>query len=171
MCRIYNRKAGLTLLEVLITVVLISILLSAIWMVYKAGFGTFYAQWTRTGIKGELGRALITASQELRQAASVTDAQARSLSFTLDTDDNGVDETIQYIWSGTTGEALNRISSSTTALVNSINTLAFSYYDANNNLLSFPVTALQVRLVAMDITVSSKDETFSLRLDVRLRNL
>lgn len=171
MCRIYKVYKGLTLLEVLITIVLISILLSAIWMVYETGFDTFYTQFTRTGIKGESGRGLITISKELRQADSMTDAQQRSLSLTLDTDTDGVDETIQYTWSGIAGEALNRVSISTTPVVNSINALSFSYYDANNELLSFPVTASQIRLVVVALTASDKDETFSLRSDVRLRNL
>lgn len=171
MCRIHKVYKGLTLLELLITIVLVSTLLGAIWMVYKAGFDTFHTQFTRTGIKGELGRALINISRELRQASSMTDAQQRSLSFTLDTDSDGVGETIQYTWSGIAGEALNRVSVSTTPVVNSINTLSFSYYDANNNLLSFPVTASQVRLVVVALTASDKDETFSLRSDIRLRNL
>ena len=168
---IRHTGSGFTLLELLVTITLISILLSAIWMVYNAGFKTFYAQGTRSGVKGETGRFLINISQELRKAVSLTSAQQASLTFTLDSDDNGVDETVQYIWSGVAGEALNRISGFTIPVVNSLNNISFSYYDANNSLLSSPVTASAVRLVAINLTVSDKDETFQLRSDARLRNL
>ena len=141
-------------------------------MVYNAGFKTFYTQGTRSGVKGEVGRLLINISQELRKAASLTSAQQASLTFSLDTNDDGLDETVQYIWSGVAGEALNRISGATApAVVNSVNSISFSYYDANNNLLAFPVTASAVRLVAINLTVIDKDETFQLRSNVRLRNL
>lgn len=165
------KNRGFTLIELLITIVLVSILLGSIWMVYSVGFKTFYTQGTRTGIKGEVGRVLINVSQELRQATSVASAQAASLSFTLDSDNNGIDETLQYTWSGVVGEPLNRISSITTPAVDSVNSLAFSYYDENNNLLSFPVVPSQVRLVAIDIIATDKEETFHLQSNIDLRNL
>ena len=183
MCRIYsslvrraNHKSqianhGFTIIELLITVLLVSILLGAIWMVYSVGFKTFYTQWTRTGIKGQAGRTFINIAGELRQATSVTVAQQANLNFSADTDNNGIDETIQYIWSGVAGEPLQRISSVTTPAVDSVNSLAFSYYDANNELLSFPVTPSHVRLVAIDIIVTDKEETFHLRSNMELRNL
>lgn len=167
--RITNR--GFTLIELLIAVLLVSILLGAIWMVYSVGFKTFYTQWTRTGIKGQVGRTFINIAGELRQANSVTVAQQANLNFSADTDNNGIDETIQYIWPAVAGEPLNRISSETTPVVDSVNSLAFSYYDANNNLLSFPVTPSQVRLVAIDIIVTDKEETLHLHSNIDLRNL
>ena len=171
-----NHKAqianhGFAVIELLITVLLVSILLGAIWMVYSVGFKTFYTQWTRTGIKGQVGRTFINIAGELRQATSVTVTQQANLNFSADNDNNGIDETVQYIWSGVAGEPLQRISSVTTPVVDSVNSLAFSYYDANNNLLSFPVTPSHVRLVAIDIIVTDKEETFHLRSNMELRNL
>ncbi len=167
---------GLTLLELLITLALISILLGAIWLVFYSGSRVFYNQWSRIGIKGEASRVFFNISQELRKATSVVSATQTSFSFTLDSDNNGVDETLQYAWSGTAGTPLNRIlvlpaPSFTIPVVKSVNSLAFSYYDANNNLLSFPVTTSQVKLVAIDLTVVDRDETFNLRSKERLRNL
>lgn len=168
MYRIYK---GFTLVELVFTVFLISILLGAIWMVYNAGFKTFYSQWARSGVKGETGRALITLSRELRVSTSVTSAQQSDLSFSADTDNNGVEETIQYVWSGAAGQPLQRVSNVTIPAVNAVNNLAFSYYDANNNLLSFPVGLSQVRLVAVNITAADGDERFQLRTKIDLRNI
>ena len=171
-----NDMSGLTLLELIITLVLVSVLTGAIYAVYDTGFRTFYTQNTRSGVKGETGRLFLNVAGELRQATSVTSAQAASVTFTLDSDSNGLDETLQYTWSGTAGAPLNRVASSpapsyTIPVVSSVTSAAFSYYDSNDNLLSFPVTASQVRLVAVDLTVTDKDETFHLISKARLRNL
>lgn len=162
---------GFTLLELLITMALVSSLLVAVWMVYSSGFKAFYSQWSRSGVKGEFGRMFLNLSPELRQAGSLLSAQVNSLGFTVDTDNDGSDESIQYSWSGVAGNSLNRISSYTAAVLNSVNTLVFSYYDAGNNILSFPITLSQVRLISIDATVTDKEETFRMRSKIRLRNL
>ena len=178
MYRTYKTNHAFTLIELLITIVLISFLLGSIWLAYNAASRIFYNQFTRSGIKGESGRFLINIAGEMRRASAVTSAQQAFSTFTLDTDDNGVDETIQYTWSGTAGEPLNRTLTSTTPsfttttpVVGSVTNLDFSYYDASGNLLSFPVTGSPVRLVAIDLTAASKDETLNLRSKISLRNL
>lgn len=140
-------------------------------MVYDAAFRTFYSQELRTKAKSEAGRGFQTLQQELRQAAGITSAQSNSVTFNFDADQNGIDESIQYSWSGTAGAAFERIAAVTTPLVNSVNSFTLTYYDANNNLLSSPVTVSSVRLVAADLTVTNQNETFHLRSQVRLRNL
>jgi hypothetical protein len=140
-------------------------------MVYDSGFRPFYSQNTRSGIKGESGRSFVNLARELREATSLTAATQTGVTFTTDTDDNGVNETIQYTWSGTAGTALQRVSGATTPVIQSVNSLAFAYYDSGNNLLSFPVTASQVRVVSLDVTATSQDETFQLRSRTQLRNL
>lgn len=167
-----NGSSGLTLFELMTTLALMAALFAVLWMVYQTGFGIFHSQMIRIGAKGEASRCLIRMEEELRHATALTAAQQTSVSFSADTDDNGVSETIQYAWSGTAGTALNRTSgTSTTPLVNFVEDLAFSYYDANNSLLSFPVTVSQVKALGIDFTAKDEDETFQLRSRVRLRNL
>ena len=162
---------GLTLTELIITIILVSILVGSLWMVYDSGFRPFYSQNTRIGIKGEAGRSFVNLAREMREAASLTAATQSSVTFTTDTDDNGINETIQYTWSGAAGTALQRISGATTPVINSVYSLAFAYYDSSNSLLSFPVTASQVRVVSLNVTAASQDETFQLRSRTQLRNL
>ena len=165
-------RRGFTLIELIITVVLVVILVGALWMVFNTAFGSFYSQDFRVRIKGEAGRAFIRMEKELREATSVTGAQAASLTFTVDADDDGADETVQYVWSGTAGDPLSRTSGgATTPVVSKVTNLALSYYNASNALLSSPVTASQVRAVAFDLTATEGDEAFQLRSRVRLRNL
>lgn len=164
-------STGMTLIELLITMVLMFALVAVIWGVFNTGFATTVTESLRTSLKGDSSRGFIKMGNELRRALSVTSAQATSLTFTADTDNDGVDETIQYTWSGIAGEPLNRVSGGTHPLVNSISALSFSYYDSGHNLLSFPVTASQVKSVRADITAADEDESFRLRSEYRLRNL
>ena len=168
--QVHNRL-GLTLIELIITLVLVSLLLLTLTGFFNAGLANVFSQVTRSGAKGESGRAMNLMAQELRQAASMASAAQTNFSITRDTDNNGVDETIQYSWSGAAGQPLNRVSGSTSAIANSVGALSFSYYDGSANLLSFPVTASQVRLVGIQLTLTKGDETFVLRSQVRLRNL
>ncbi len=165
-----NRR-GLTLLEMMMALALVSSLLVGMWVVFQAGYGIFHDQLSRTGIKGEAARAFHHLAAELRQATSLTSAAQTNLTLTLDTDGNGADESIQYTWSGTSGAAFNRTADVTTALVKTVNSLSFSYYDSSNSLLAFPVTVSQVKTVAIDLTAAQGDETFELRSQVKLRNL
>lgn len=163
-------KAGLTLIELLISVLLISVMLGAVWVIYQTGFDVYYGQISRENIKSAASLAFISMTNELRQAFSVTAATITSLTFTADIDGNGVNETIQYTWSGLAGAPLNRVAgSSTAALIRSVSSLAFTYYGANNALLNFPVTPSQVRLVLMDATSVSGSESFHLRTKVQLQ--
>jgi type II secretory pathway component PulJ len=179
MSRTYKR-AGFTVIELILTTLLVAALLGGIVMVYNFCFDVSYSQWKRTGIKGEVGRTIAGLSAELRRATSIVASQAlvRSIRSTIDYDGNGAEETIQYIWDNTAGHPLNRtftstvpVINTTSAAINSVNSMSFSYYDSNNNLLSFPVTASQVRAVAVTITVTDGDETFTLRSKVRLRDI
>lgn len=170
MSRIRNCR-GLTLMELIVTIALVSGLLGAVWVLYQTGFCVFYDQELRAGLKGGSGRGVERLAGELRQAISVTTAQATNMSFSYDADDDGDDDAVQYAWSGAAGDALYRVADATAPLVDSVSSLAFSYYDGSNNLLSFPVTASQVRAVTVNVTVSGRDESFTLRLQTRLRNL
>lgn len=164
------KRQGLTLIEMIITIVLFTFLLSAVSTIYHSIFKPYYSQEKRAGIKAEAARSLWKLAADLRQATSLTTAQATNLTLKMDTDNNGVDETIQYTWSGVAGDSLDRVADVTTPLVNSIDSLEFSYYDANSNELSSPVSISQVRMVAVDLTTKSGDETFQLRSQTRLRN-
>ncbi len=163
---------GLTLLELIISVLLISVMLGAVWVIYDTGFKVFYNQLSRYDIKDELSLAFITMTDELQQAFSITAATATSVTFTADPDSNGVNETIQYTWSGVAGEPLNRVVGAvTTALVRSVQSLTFSYYNTNNVLLSEPITLTNVHLVAVDATTVKGDETFHLRTKICFRTI
>ena len=162
---------GLTLSELIITLVLVFLLVGALGLIFFTGFKPFYSHQSRIGIKTEAANAFAIMSQELRQATSLTGAQSTSVTITADTDDNGADETIQYSWNGTSGSPLQRTDTQTMNVVSSVSSVTFSYYDSSYNLLSSPVVAANVRVVTVNLTAVSGDETFQLRSQTRLRNL
>jgi len=165
-------KKGLTLIELLISIMLISAMLGAIWVVYSTGFNVFYGQVSRYDIKDETALAFITMTKELHQASSITAATATSVTFTADIDSNGVNETTQYTWSGAAGAPLLRIDGAVTkTLIRSVQSVAFTYCNTDNVLLSVPITLANVHLVAVDATAVKGSETFHLRTKIFLQTI
>lgn len=171
MFRTHKYQTGFTLIELVITILLVSFLLVAVWMVYDAGFKVFYGQARRSGITPEVEKALSEFGKDLREALSVTAAAEASLTITADTDSNGASDTIQYTWGGIPGDPFNKITAVTRPMIHSVSNLAISYYDANNDLLPFPVTVSQVRRVEINITVTSGSESFTVRSSTIFRCL
>ena len=164
------RSFGLTLIELLITAALVSILLVAVWAVYRIGFTVFNSELSRTTIIQETSQAMMTMSSELRQLTSVTSAQQSSVIFSEDVNGDGINETVQYVWSGTAGAPLNRVlGASTSVLMRSVNSLSFSYYNSSNVLLPLPVTPAQVSGMVIDVTAAKADEGFRLGTKVDIR--
>lgn len=161
---------GLTLIELLISILLISLMLIAVWAIYSTGYKVYYGQLARENIKSQASLALTTMTGELRQALAISAATDKSITFSADIAGDGVGQSIQYIWSGVAGAPLNKvIGTTTTSLIRSVNSLTFTYYNTNNVILSFPVTVSQVKLVLIDATASSGSESFHLRTKVYLQ--
>ena len=168
---------GLTLFELLISILLISAMLGALWMIFHTGLTVFYGTAGRQNIQDQASVAFTTMTNELHQAQSITAATGSSVTFTADTNGDGVNETIQYTWSTTAGAPLNRvIGTQTTALVRSVNNPPpltinplFHYYGANNADLGLTPTVTQVQLILIELYTTSGSETFHLRTKVALR--
>ena len=167
----FRSRDGFTLLEILATVMLIPIMVIATWSVYIVGMKTSTSQTVRSGVKTEIERALVIMGDELRQAVSITSATAAGVTFTADTNGDGLVETIQYIWGGVAGNPLNRIDTITVPAIHSVTSAAFTYYNSSNTLLGFPVTTSQVKVVNIDLAASDNNETFRLRTNIEERNL
>ena len=169
------RKNGLTLIELLISVTLISAMLGAVWAIYSTGFDVFYGQLSRYDIKDETALSFITMTRELHQASSIAAATATSVRFKADLNSDGVDEDITYTWSGASGAPLNRVVDAVTkTLIRSVQSIAFTYYNTGNISISAPVSAPNlpnVHLVAVDAAAVKGDETFHLRTKIFLQTI
>lgn len=170
-----RKNSALTLIELLIAILLISTLVGAIWAVYDVGSRSFQSRWTRSGLKGEVGRALTYMGRGLRISTAVTTSSATALTFTADLDGNGSDDTVQYAWSGVPGEPLNRTlittvpaATTTDPAIRSVSSATFTYYDASNAATTTPAS---VRVVSINLTAAGTNESFTLRANFKLRNL
>lgn len=175
MSRISNAH-GLTLIELVASVLLISALLGAVYMIYGTGYKVYYSQLSREDIKSETSLAFMKMTSEFYQALSVTAATATSLTITADLNSDGISETLIYGWSGVSGDPLNRNDGTNTMqIVRSVNNspLAtnplFYYYGVNNADLGTTPAASDVRLVLIDLYTASGDESFHLRTRIQLR--
>lgn len=172
---------GLTLIELLISILLISAMLGAIWAIYHTGQSVFYSQYSRENIKSEAANAFYTMTNELHQAISITAATETSLTIKIDLNNDGIIETVIYSWSGVAGAPLNRNDGTNTRkLVRSVNNTVgnldptknlFCYYGTSNASLGSSPSVSQVKLVAINLYTydTSGSERFHLRTKVQLR--
>ena len=186
MFEIRRARRGITLLELMMSIMLISAMLVAVWAVYYTGYQIFFSQSSRENIKAQASTAFLTMTEELHQATVLDSATypptSLSITFTADLKSDGNPQTIQYVWSGVAGQPLNRniivggVVTQTIQLVRSVNNPVplinnplFNYFGANNTALGTTPTASQVRLVAIDLYTTSGSETFHIRTKVQLR--
>ena len=89
---------ALTLIEILISIVLMTLLIGSAIFVYIAGVKTWNAGYDRSTARGDLSRALQSISRDLRKATAVGACDSDELEFT-------VDSTVYYIYTHTVGSA------------------------------------------------------------------
>lgn len=157
---IKNLRSGFTLIELILVTLLISILLGAITATFVVGLRAWDVGILHGGVKKDASYSLRIMSEEIKQATSITAANQNNITFVADLDRNGVDESITYSWSGVIGENFNKIQGTTTTpLARDVESVQLQYYDANNNLLSPPVTASSVRVVEIALRLKKEDES------------
>ena len=164
-------KRGFTLIEVIIVMALFSVLVGSACWVFTVGLSVWSSGRGRSEIRQDSSIAMETMVRELSQASSFTIAQAGTVKFSADVDDDGADETITF---NTSGNNLNRtVEDIAVVLARNVDTFQLAYYDLNNNLLEQPLLGLQrddIRVITISLTLSEADETFSLSSGVYARN-
>ena len=166
--------SGLTLIELILVIALLSILLGAIGVTFIVGLKAWDTGILSGGIKKEASYSLRIITEELRHATAITAAGLNSVTFVADLDNNGVNETISYTWSGVAGADLSRIEGADTrVLARNVQNAQFQYYDINNTLLGPPptVTASSVRVVELTLLLQRQSETVQYLVKIRPRGI
>lgn len=193
-------STGFTLIEALIGVALSILVGSGIWVAQRQIFGTQALVRDSLMAQTEARRALKDMITVIREASSAGDgsyaiAQAAEASFIFYTDQrgNGVKDRIRYFLDGSTlkkgvivpsGSPLSYDAGNETTqeIVHNVangTQPVFQYYDSLYNgttpPLSFPVSAMSVRLVNVTLIIDQNPqklpEAFTLNTRVTLRNL
>ena len=166
-------ERGLTLLELIVVVVLLSIFIGAVYDVVIIGLRTAHASDEREEIRQELSNALDLLTREASLASNLDNAEDQRLQFDADLDGNGTTENnINYqVSSGDLQRVYNGV---TVTLVKDLSALDFNYTDSGGANMTTPVTtqALRdtIRVVQVTITATKDNETISLASAAYLRN-
>lgn len=175
----FSRRSGLTLIEVLVSIGLISVLIGAVTFVSLMVFRAWPVESAHTDQRLEASNVLETMLKDLRSAFEISSAEANQITFWQDRNDNGrkdiPDEERSFFWSGTVGEGLyrrNQDLSLNQQILSNINNFSISYFDADNQILAVPVTDLAL-IRALNVVFESQidDEVINLRFNVKVRNL
>jgi prepilin-type N-terminal cleavage/methylation domain-containing protein len=176
---LFKEKRGFSLVELLITLVIMSVVSLAIYSVFSVSSRSYTTQGVTADVQQSVRAAMEVMLQDIRTAGldptasgnfGIELAEVTKLRFTSDSIDAGLgdfngeledtnSERITYVLQGT---QLNQILYETTAsensqpLISDMQNLTFTYFDADGNDLGSPVPALQladIRTINVSITV------------------
>ena len=164
-------KKGVTLIELIIVIVFLSILIGFVSWVFIVGLRSWSFSKNRSDIRQDGNLALEKMVRELSQASSFTIAQAEQVKFVADIDSDGTNETVTF---SVTDSNLNRtVDGVTTVLTPDAQTLGFLYRDLNDAVMTFPITGgdrVNIRVVIISLTLNKVDETVNLSSSAYARN-
>lgn len=170
----YLRIKGVTLIELIIVMALVSILASAVSFAFAVGLKVWSSGRSRAEIRQDGNLAMERMVRELSQASRITiaDATKEKVKFSADLDQDGEIESITF---NTIENNLNRtVEDIAVVLARNVETFRLTYYDLNNNLLEAPMAPAErdnIRVITITLTMNKVDETIILSSSVYVRNL
>jgi prepilin-type N-terminal cleavage/methylation domain-containing protein len=171
-------RRGLTLIEVLVTLGLISVLIVAVTLIALTLFRSWPVELSHTDQRLATSNALERMLKELRSALDISAVDDKQITVWHDENDNGLRdwpaEGLTFSWSGVVGENLYRTQGTETSQVLLANTTQFviTCFDQNNMALSYPITDLTlIRSLGIELSSVIDDETVKQRFRVKVRNL
>lgn len=171
-------RSGLTLIELLITLGLISVLIVAVTFVSLVVLRSWQADSSHSSLRLQTSDAVERLSKELRNALGIVRVQDKEISIWLDLNDNGLEEAaseqISFSWSGVSGESLYRTEGSglSQEILSNVSRFLITCFDQNNNSLAYPITDTSaIRLIQIQLTSNIDEEVINYRFNVKVRNL
>ncbi|MEE9153776.1 MAG: prepilin-type N-terminal cleavage/methylation domain-containing protein [candidate division NC10 bacterium] len=192
--KITRNQSGFTLLEMLISSAIFAIVLFAIYTIYITSQATSTRGINKIEVQQNARVAMRRMAREIRMAGydrgsaipaqgsptAVQVATATTLTFIADVTGDGDSERVTYQLQGTqliresaswVGGVWTPTPPASSELADSVITLSFTYYDANDNVTA---TLAAIQRITIGITTQEAtggmQQTFPLTLDVRLRN-
>ncbi len=192
--KITRNQSGFTLLEMLISSAIFAIVLFAIYTMHITSLDTSIRGVNKIEVQQNARVAKERMAREIRMAGydpssaiplqgsptAVQVATATTLTFIADVTGDGVSKRVTYQLQGTqliresaswVGGVWTPTPPASSELADSVITLFFIYYDANDNVTA---TLAAIQRITIGITTQEAtggmQQTFPLTLDVRLRN-
>ena len=172
----YPNKKGLTLVELLVTTAVLSILILTVGYTFIIGLKLWNEGYDRSDIRTDLSQALELVSRNLRQAKSIDEITAGSITFTADLGD-GDDTYRVYMYNASDSEPNPPFTQNTYELRWARTTVTYgsgSVLIANvqkpNPQNSKPFSQ-SGNVITMDFVVARGNQTATMRTNVRPRSL
>jgi len=168
-----NQK-GFSLIEMMVVVVILGLIVLGLVTFFTGGAKSWVAGQSQLKAQREARQAIDRMVREIREGKNITTGSEISITVSVphfDIDGN-VDSynDVNYYWSGDTWDPINRIVSlGINALINNVQSLAFTYFDSSGNLVT-PGNASKVHInLQVDVDRDSNPD-ITLNTDVNLRN-
>jgi prepilin-type N-terminal cleavage/methylation domain-containing protein len=188
--RLAQDNRGLTLIEVMITAVMLGTVLGVVSAVFYSSNDTYAKTSRRVSLQRNARLGMDIMVKELRQAgcdpagtgvSAIVFASSDSLRIQADLDGDGVIETaepsedVTYFYNVFSQVLFRNPGTGPQVLVPNVSSLVLDYLDANNQPLGplplTPEVAAQVRSIAISITTRDREgETITLTTTAALRN-
>lgn len=171
-----SKSQGLTLVELIITTFILSILVLTVGYTFVIGLRLWDEGYNRSDIRADLSRALELASKQIRQAKSIDELTAGSITFTADLGDG--DDTYRiYLYNATDAEPNPPYTQNTYELRRAKTTVTYGSGPVLISDVKRPVPpttkpfSQNGDVITIDLVVERGDQTVAMRTNVRPRNL
>jgi len=170
-------KKGFTLIELIITVALFAILVTAASWVFLVGSRAWESGRNRAGMRQDAALAMERMVREIGLASEITRARADEIDFEADMDQDELVEEITFDVSNDNNlERTVNVAGPDTAVIMARDVQSFTlgyYLEGDNGDLQSSVTGPtmdEIRVVVITLTLSNGDETVTLSASAYARN-
>jgi len=169
-------KKGLTLIELLVTLVMMSVLVFTVGYTFIVGLKLWNEGYIRNEIKTDIAQALELVSKNLRQATSIDELMAGSITFTADLGAGSTSYRV-YMYNSSDSEPNPPYTENTYELRWAQTTTTYGSGKvlvtdiAKPNPPSSKPFSQSGNLITMDFTIERGDHTVNMRTNVQVRNL
>ena len=173
MYRKIKNGSGLTLIELIITILLISAIIGAAILMLTTGLKIWSSDKDRLDIRQNGSLAMERITRYLELANNITAASANSITFAADINNDGTDETVAIVFSDVNRNINITIDGITAILTPDAQSFSLSYYQSNTSASFTPVTQADrdgIRVITISLTMNKGSDTVAFTSSVFCRN-
>ncbi|MFA5008707.1 MAG: prepilin-type N-terminal cleavage/methylation domain-containing protein [Candidatus Omnitrophota bacterium] len=170
-------KISFTLIEVVVAIAVFTVIITSFSGIFMAVYNGWFSQTTDANLVDDLRWAFTYMSQEIRQAGTFTLVNQNTISFRLDTNNDGNPDTTVWYWRGNSSSDTIGLGDRA-VLYRGVGADINAAYAQRQPLTRFLVDnpagknifTFSANILEMELTASSRNRFYSLRTIVRIRN-
>jgi Tfp pilus assembly protein PilV len=168
-----KKISGITLIELLISILLFSAITGAAVLTLSAGLKIWNSSEDRIDIRQKGSLAMEEMVRYLELANNITAATTTSITFAADVNNNGTDETVALVYDAVNKRINITISGATMILTSDAQSFALSYFQLNTQTSFTPIVQVDrdsIRIVTISLTMNRGSDTITLNSSAFCRN-